>query len=166
MQYMKLNDVERDSLLRSLAGMGDFLTGAFAGLSEVEARTPGPDGAFAPVEQVWHLADLEREGFGVRIRRLQSEDHPHLPDFDGSKIARERDYRSLSLQEGLRAFSAARANNIAALQAVSVADWTRGGTQEGVGDVSLCDMPTFLLQHDDAHKAEIDDWRRYVGRAR
>jgi DinB family protein len=164
MQYMKLNDVERESLLSSLAGMTDFLSSAFAGLTDEQARTPGPEGAFAPVEQVWHLADLEREGFGLRIRRLQAEDHPHLPDFDGTTIARERDYRSLSLQEGLRAFSAARAGNLAALRAVSAEDWTRAGTQAGVGDVSLCDMPAFLLQHDDAHKAEIEDWRRYVSR--
>lgn len=164
MQYMKLNDTERESLLRSLAGMGDFLNSAFAGLTEDQARTPGPGGTFAPVEQVWHLADLEREGFGLRIRRLQTEDHPHLPDFDGTKIARERDYRSLSMQEGLRAFNTARAENIAALHAVSTDDWTRAGTQEGVGDVSLCDMPVFLLQHDEAHKAEIQDWRRHTRR--
>lgn len=162
MQYMKLNDVERSELLRSLAGMGDFLTSAFATLTDDEARTPGPGGAFAPVEQVWHLADLEREGFGVRIRRLQTEHHPQLPDFDGTRVAQERAYRSLSLQEGLRAFRAARAENMNALQAVSADEWTRSGTQEGVGDVSLCDMPVFLLQHDDAHKAEIEDWRRSV----
>ncbi len=165
MQYMKLNDVQREELLRSLAGMGDFLTSAFAGLTDDQARAPGPGGAFAPVEQVWHLADLERDGFGVRIRRLQTEDHPQLPDFDGAKIAQERAYRTLSLQEGLRAFRAARANNMAALETVSQDEWTRGGTQEGVGDVSLCDMPVFLLQHDAAHKAEIEDWRRYVGQA-
>jgi len=159
---MRLNDIEQARLLRSLASMGDYLTSAFAGLTDEQARTPGPDGAFAPVEQVWHLADLEREGFGLRIRRLQSEDHPYLPDFDGTKIARERDYRSLSLQEGLRVFNAARADNIAALHAISADEWTRRGTQEGVGDVSLCDMPVFLLQHDEAHKAEIEDWRRLV----
>jgi len=165
MQYMKLNAVERESLLRSLADMSDFLKSAFADLTEEQARTPGPDGAFAPVEQVWHLADLEREGFGLRIRRLQTEEHPHLPDFDGTRIARERDYRSLSLREGLREFNAARADNIAALHAVSANEWTRGGTQEGVGNVSLCDMPVFLLQHDEAHKSEIEDWQRYGRRS-
>jgi hypothetical protein len=160
MQYMKLNDVERDSLLRSLACMSEFLADAFAKLTAEQARTPGPGGSFAPVEQVWHLADLERDGFGLRIRRLQTEEHPHLPDFDGEKIAQERDYRSLSLSDGLSAFDAARRANLAALQAVSAEQWTRGGTQEGVGAVSLCDMPAFLLQHDAAHKSEIEAWRR------
>jgi hypothetical protein len=164
MQYMKLNDVERDELLRSLAGMSEFLTDAFARLTAEQARTPGPGGSFAPVEQVWHLADLEREGFGLRIRRLQTEEHPHLPDFDGEKVAQERDYRSLSLTEGLNAFEAARKANLAALQAVRAEQWTRGGTQEGVGEVSLCDMPAFLLQHDAAHKSEIEEWRRHARR--
>jgi hypothetical protein len=164
MQYMKLNDVEREELMRSLAGMSDFLAGAFAHLTAEQARTPGPGGAFAPVEQVWHLADLEREGFGLRIRRLQTEEHPHLPDFDGTKVAQERDYRSLSLSEGLNAFAVARLANLTALHAVSAEQWTRSGTQEGVGDVSLCDMPAFLLQHDAAHKSEIEEWWQHAPR--
>lgn len=48
--------------------MPAFLTERFAPLSAEEARVPGPDGGFSPVEQCWHLADLEREGFGTRIR--------------------------------------------------------------------------------------------------
>jgi len=34
--------------------------------------------------------------------------------------------------------------------------------QEGVGTVSLCDMPAFMSQHDAAHRAEIEDWKRRV----
>jgi hypothetical protein len=26
--------------------------------------------------------------------------------------------------------------------------------------VSLCDMPAFLLQHDQAHRLEIEQWQR------
>jgi hypothetical protein len=162
MKYMKLNDLEREELMGSLAAMSEFLRSAFSGLTADQTRTPGPRGVFAPVEQVWHLADLEREGFGVRIQRLRTEHRPHLPDFDGERIAKERDYRSLSLQEGLNAFVAARAANIAALHGVTAEEWARSGTQEGVGDVSLCDMPVFLLQHDNAHKSEIEHWRTHT----
>ena len=161
MQYMKLTAVQRRELMESLAAMQAFLREAFASLTPEEARTPGPGGAFSPVEQVWHLADLEREGFGLRIRRLQTEANPHLPDFDGAKLAHERDYRSLSLAVGLHAFKSARAANIDALQALSPEAWTRSGIQEGVGTVSLCDMPAFMHQHDQAHIAEIDEWKRF-----
>ncbi len=162
MQYMKLNDVEREELFISLAGMKHFLSEAFGALAVTEAATPGANGSFSPVEQVWHLADLEREGFGVRIHRLQTELAPHLPDFDGDAIARERNYRSLSLAEGLRAFEEARNANLSALQALPADAWFRSGTQEGVGGVSLCDMPVFIRQHDQAHIAEILAWKKSV----
>src|SRR6266853_1399608 len=86
--------------------MPDFLEASFGTVSPLEAATPGPNGAFSPVEHCWHLADLEREGYAVRIRRLLEEDNPGLPDFDGARIARERSYTSLSLAEGIDAFRA------------------------------------------------------------
>jgi hypothetical protein len=143
--------------------MKHFLRETFGSLGAEETRTPGPGGSFSPVEQVWHLADLEREGFGVRIERLRTETNPHLPDFDGAKIARERNYRARSLSEGLRAFEAAREANLRTLETLSADAWMRSGTQEGVGSVSLCDMPTFLHQHDQAHVAEIEQWKKFVG---
>ena len=164
MQYMKLNEVQREELLDSLNSMAEYLREIFAGLTPEQARTPGPDETFSPVEQVWHLADLEREGFGLRIQRLLSEPEPHLPDFDGARIAAERSYRSLSLEEGLLAFAEARRENIAALPAISSPRWLRSGTQEGVGSVSLCDIPSFMLQHDSAHKAEIEAWKNSIAR--
>ena len=160
MQYMKLTEVQRHELMESLSAMKTLLRTAFESLTPEEALTPGPAGSFSPVEQVWHLADLEREGFGLRIGRLQTESNPHLPDFDGTKVARERNYRSLSLAVGLRTFEAAREANIATLQVLPPQDWLRSGTQDGVGAVSLCDMPTFMHQHDQAHIAEIRQWKR------
>jgi hypothetical protein len=160
---MKLTDVQRHELMESLAAMKTFLREAFESLTPQEAQTPGPAGAFSPVEQVWHLADLESEGFGLRIRRLQTEANPHLPDFEGTRVAHERNYRSLSLATGLRTFEAARGANIATLQALPPDAWVRSGTQDGVGTVSLCDMPSFMHQHDQAHIAEIEKWRHFYG---
>ena len=165
MQYMKLTEVQRLELMESLAAMKTFLRKVFASVTREEAQTPGPAGSFSPVEQVWHLADLEREGFGLRIQRLKTEANPQLPDFDGTKVAHARNYRSLSLAAGLRAFEAAREANIAALQLLPAQAWLRGGTQDGVGTVSLCDMPAFMHQHDQAHMAEIQEWERFNSRA-
>jgi hypothetical protein len=160
MQYMKLTTIQRHELMTSLAAMTAFLRQTFESLTPRQAQTPGPGDAFSPVEQVWHLADLEREGFAVRIRRLQTETQSQLADFDGTQIARERNYLSLSLTAGLQAFDAAREANLDILRGLAPADWFRGGTQAGVGAVSLCDMPVFMQQHDQAHIAEIDLWKR------
>jgi len=163
MQYMKLDDSARADLLRDLAAMPAYLKETFESLPQALLTTGGPDGLFSPVEQVWHLADLEQEGFASRIERLLNEQDPQLPDFDGTAVARARNYKALSLADGLERFEAARRANLELLRAVPDDAWTRSGVQSGVGAVSLCDMPVFLRQHDQAHKDEIAQWRRHVG---
>src|SRR3977135_4376325 len=96
MDYMRLTEVQRHELMESLAAMKTFLRETFESLTPREIQTPGPAGSFSPVEQVWHLADLEREGFGLRIRRLQAETNPRLQDFDGATVARGRHHRQPS----------------------------------------------------------------------
>ncbi|HLG58464.1 MAG TPA: DinB family protein [Vicinamibacterales bacterium] len=157
MRYMLLTPADQEALLKDLSAMPDLVSDVFAGLSQEEARLGGAEG-LSPVEQCWHLADLEREGYGVRIQRLLTEDNPTLADFDGARIARERDYKSLSLADGISAFRRARADNLAALRALSDAAWERRGTQEGVGSIGLCDVPAMMTQHDAAHRGEIEDW--------
>ena len=163
MQYMKLDDTGRDTLLGELAAMPYFLRQTFGNLAPDLVTRPGPDGLFSPVEQVWHLADLEAEGFALRIERLLDEANPQLPDFDGAAIAEARHYRSLSLSEGLERFESARRANIGRLKAVPDGAWNNAGTQAGVGDVTLCDMPVFLRQHDEAHREEIGQWWQSLG---
>jgi hypothetical protein len=155
---MLMTREDQDTLLEQLSGMPDLLESTFREISPEEARLGGDD--LSPVEQCWHLADLEREGYGVRIQRLLSEAEPALPDFDGGRIARERDYRSLSLREGLSAFRHARAENLSTLRRLSVDEWQRRGTQEGVGSIGLCDLPLMMAEHDAAHRAEIEEWVR------
>jgi DinB family protein len=161
-QYMSLPLEQREALLASLEDMPRYL-GAMAGtLSADLERQRSPDDLFSPVEQIWHLADLERGGFGLRIERLLTEHEPQLPDFDGAAVAIARDYRSLSLEDGLVAFREARRRNLDTLRQLAAQDWNRSGHQEGVGPVSLCDMPSFMAQHDAAHRAEIESWKQQL----
>jgi len=160
MQYLMLTKTDQDALLSELHAMPDFLEVSFTTVSPLEAVTPGPNGAFSPVEHCWHLADLEREGYAVRILRLRDELDPLLPDFDGARIARERCYKLRSLAAGIRDFRDARLKNIAAFRALSPDDWMRRGTQEGVGVISLCDVPAMMAEHDASHRQEIEVWKQ------
>jgi hypothetical protein len=147
-------------LLTRLGGMAEYLTRKLGGLSSEEAVRPGPDNGFSPVEQCWHLVDLEREGFGLRMQRLRAEAKPLLPDFDGAAIARDRHYRAKSLAEGLAEFRRARLENLALIETIDPGEWNRDGVQEGVGPVALCDIPVMMSEHDAAHRAEIEAWLR------
>lgn len=160
MKYQKLDGRGRKALMAGLRAMPGFLEEHFAALSLEEASAPGPEGGFSPVEQCWHLADLEQEGFAVRIARLRTEAEPLLPDFDGARLARERGYRSRSVAEGIAAFKRARLANLEAFRALKTGEWERAGIQEGVGAVALCDLPAMMAEHDRAHRVEIDAWRR------
>ena len=160
MKTLSLDRPAREALWSELEAMPEHLSQELGRLSPEQAARPGPDGAFSPVEQCWHLADLEREGFGVRIQRLLAEVEPHLPDFDGAAIARERRYGTKSLADGLDAFRKARRQNLRTLHSVPAEAWTRRGTQEGVGPVQLCDLPVLMAQHDAAHRQEIEAWRQ------
>jgi hypothetical protein len=164
MHYMALPPEQREALLDSLEQMPQYLEQQFRSLTAEMLHQRGADGSFSPVEQVWHLADLEREGFGVRIDRLLSESEPQLPDFDGAAIAATRHYQSLSLSAGLAVFREARQRNLARLRAMAADAWSRSGQQQGLGRVSLCDLPGFMSQHDAAHRGEISAWKAQLGR--
>jgi hypothetical protein len=163
MQYLGLEKAEKAALLTSLEEMPAFLEATLGGLSASEAVVPGPNDSFAPVEHCWHLADLERQGYAVRIHRLLTEENPLLPDFDGARIAEERQYRSLSLALGLQAFREARTANLHALRSVPESDWERPGRQDGVGAMALCDVPAMMAEHDAGHRAEIQAFMRQHG---
>ena len=143
-----------------MAALLERLAPGFAG---ERARTRPAEDSFSFVEHVWHLADLEDEGFGERIRRLLAEDRPELPDFDGARIAAERDYRRRGVAEGLRAFSAARRRNLDALRGLTAAQRARSGRQEGVGPVVLGDLPGMMREHDRSHRGELEELARFVG---
>jgi hypothetical protein len=114
-----------------------------------------PDGGYAMIEHVWHLADLETEAYEVRIRRILEENEPELPTFDGDEVAAKRMYRALRLRDGIKKFADARARNLASLAAVEAEAWDRAGIQEGVGRITLRDLPRLMHEHDQTHRAEI-----------
>ena len=113
-------------------------------------------GGFAMIEHVWHLADLEADAYEVRIRRILEEDEPELPTFDGEAVAARRKYRALRLRDGLKKFTEARERNLAVLRSLEGDAWQRAGVQEGVGKITLQDIPRMMQEHDLSHRQEIE----------
>jgi hypothetical protein len=97
-----MTDSQLHDLLESLAGMPALVASAVERVGPRFRDRPAA-GGFSLLEHVWHLGDLEREGFGERIARLRRGDRPRLRDFAGDRVARERDYQSLNLGERLTA---------------------------------------------------------------
>src|SRR5215510_12729128 len=157
MRYTMMQGGDQDALMAGLLEMADMLDVSFGSLCDDDAVRPGPDGV-SPVEICWHLADLEAEGYAVRIKRLLGEDQPKLPDFNGAAIAKTRNYSRLPLGDALNLFRYVRRTNVAILRRLTDEQWKRSGTQEGVGPVSLCDVPSMMAQHDASHRKEVTAW--------
>jgi hypothetical protein len=152
-----------DSALERLDTTSAFLEHALARWPRSALRSRPDDAGFSLVEHLWHLADLEREGYGERIRRIVAEHDPALPDFEGDRIARERRYDMRDPDEALALFRSARTRNLAALRGASAADLARTGTQEHVGRVTLSDVARMMAEHDESHRCEIDAAARLLG---
>src|ERR1700674_2224506 len=152
---MTMNRRELETLLLTLESTPLLMARAARGISPTAARRRPASGGVSFVENVWHLADLEREAFAVRIRRILSEEKPTLSNFDGERIARERAYEIKEVAPGLEAFAHARRSNVEALRAVAPSDWRRGAVQDEVGLVRLEDLPRRMAEHDRAHTAEV-----------
>ena len=159
-----MNRRDFETLLLTLESTPALLSAAAAAVTPEQARLRPAGGGFSLVENVWHLADLEREGYGVRIRRLLAEEEPALSNFDGDRLAQERRYQDRDLAEGLAAFAAARRRNLQKLREATASDWKRRGTHETLGRVALSDLPRMMAEHDRAHRAEILEWIREVGK--
>lgn len=146
-----------ETLLLTLESTPALLQRAAEAFSARQARVRPCRGGFSFVENVWHLADLEREGYGARIARILEEENPALENFDGNQVARDRNYQDREVARGIAAFTRARAANLRALRGVHGEEWDRSGSQEGVGRVTLADVPRMMADHDRSHGEEIAD---------
>jgi hypothetical protein len=150
-----MNRRDFETLLLTLESTPALLARAAATLSPAQHRCRPSGGGFSFVENVWHLADLEREGYGLRIRRILAEDTPALLNFDGERTARERCYNEKDVARGIAAFARARTQNLEVLRRLSGSEWKRAGALEGVGRVTLEDLPRMMAEHDRSHGDEI-----------
>jgi hypothetical protein len=144
--------MDRDAALLELEPMASRLEAWLGACAPDRLRLRPTPTDFAPVEHLWHLADLEVEAYGVRLRRLRDESHPQLPDFAGDAEAQARHYLAKDPFEALRRFREARAANLAAFDALTESQWDHSGEQEGVGRVTLMELPARMAAHD------LDHW--------
>ncbi|HSP13839.1 MAG TPA: DinB family protein [Thermoanaerobaculia bacterium] len=154
---------DRDLILDRLQLFPEIVQRTIATTAEELWRTKTATTPFALVEHAWHLADLEEEGFGVRIGRMINESDPYLADFNGEETARIRRYLEQAVWPAILRFRAARHANVERLRSVNESGWTRKGTQELVGEITLETLLVSMLRHDIAHANEIVELLHELG---
>jgi hypothetical protein len=112
-----------------------------------------PSERFTAIEQLWHVHDVEIDGYHQRFRRILGEEHPFLPDLGSEALAKARHYASRDATSALAGFRAARAQTVAMLSALDAAQLERTALFEDYGPVTTRGLVHFLCSHDQQHLA-------------
>jgi hypothetical protein len=111
-----------------------------------------PSERFAPIAQLCHVRDIEREGYHVRFRRALQEAHPQLVDIDSYALAEWRDYAACHDPRAvLDDFAAARADTVALLSKLTPRELARTAHFPGYGQVTVRGLMHYLCSHDQQH---------------
>lgn len=146
---------EFQSVVQSLEEMPRIVYQLTRDLEDDAGRWKPSAAEFSMLENVCHLADLEREGYKVRLHRLLQEDAPVMQDFDGGRVAKERNYNSLNLSTALSDFTLSREDAVKTARALSTEQLDRSGTLEGVGEITLARLLEMMREHDRSHLEEL-----------
>lgn len=141
-----------------LARQRGYLAALISMATELDDQTwtrRSVDNEWAPTEIVCHLRDVEMEVNLSRVRLILSEANPHLSSFDTDRWAEERDYIHQSGPEALLAFTEARMQSIALLDALNLDDWSLEATHSLFGPTTLAEVMSFATEHDQLHLSQL-----------
>ena len=114
-----------------------------------------PSERFTAIEQLWHVHDVEIDGYHQRFRRILEEDHPFLPDLGSEALAKARGYASRDAAPALAGLREARERTIAMLSSLDDAQLARTGVFEDYGPVTTLGLAHYLCSHDQQHLAGL-----------
>jgi hypothetical protein len=147
----------RETRLVRLARTLEDLSAALSGRSVASVgRRPGP-GAWAAIEILCHLRDVE-ESFMDRFQQILLMDEPRFPRTSPDRWAEERQYRRQDAAAALAAFERRRGESLALLARLTPLEWQRAGVQlDSRGRRTLDDFLAVMAWHDENH---LDQLRR------
>lgn len=117
---------------------------------------PAKDGGWGVVEILPHLRDWE-EIYLERMHLIVEEDQPHLPAYDDSLWAIERDYRGQNPAETFEQFRELRGQMVDFLRDLPAEAWERQGEHGVFGSVTLQWLADHVCNHDQEHLQQALD---------
>jgi len=126
------------------------------------ARRPAAD-AWAPVEVVCHLRDLE-ESFHDRLTAILATDEPRFATTNPNRWSEDRQYLRHDAHDAVRAFARRRTETLLLLRGLAADAWSRAGWQlDSRGRRTVDEFLTLMAWHDENHLAQLT--RALDGRA-
>lgn len=144
----------RERLERLALTIDELRAAALRADGETAARRPAPE-AWAPVEVICHLRDLE-ESFFDRLTSILSEEAPRFPTTNPGRWAVERQYLRQDPAGAAETFALRRAETLALFARLPSHAWERAGYQvDSRGRRTVEDFLTVMAWHDENHLAQL-----------
>src|SRR5207249_8266507 len=109
------------------------------------AVAPAP-GEWTPSEIVRHLIAVEELVWHVRLRQLETEDHPHWAWVEPGQWLGAP---GADLDDLLATHAAVRAQTLQILDTLGQAGWARRGTHDTFGELDVAGLMSVAADHDD-----------------
>jgi hypothetical protein len=137
-----------DLVRARLASFPDAL-GAAARAAPQTAPAPGE---WTPTEIVRHLIAVEEQVWHVRLRQLETEEHPRWRWVEPGQWLGEPGAR---LEDVLSRHAGLRASTLSMLDGLGPDGWSRTGIHDTYGVLDVAGLMTVAADHDDEHLASL-----------
>lgn len=144
-----------DDLLKRLSDAPARIAGAVARLSDTDKHLTPSNGKWSAAEILAHLRASD-DILEHRLYAILTRDHPVLPAYDERRWAEIAGYSQADFQLSLRVFRLRRAELVSMLRQAAIDDWQRFGIHEVKGSVSLFQVATSLMEHEEEHCAQLE----------
>jgi hypothetical protein len=146
---------KRAALLARLEAVVNDLAWAMAQFSPEQLNWEPAPGEWSAHAVLAHLRDVEEQVYGLRVRRILTEEHPALADFDEGAWHAEHYNPKEPIKRLLAKYRAARQKELALLRAAPESAWTRWGTHPAYGKVRLDWLAARIYVHALNHLVQI-----------
>ena len=104
------------------------------------------------LEVIGHVADMA-DVFAERVRRIATEDRPHLPSVDQDRVAAERGNNERDPMDLSKRVQAAHGEIVRVLQ--TVANRSRIGVHDEMGEIDAAHIAGYHARHAHEHVGEL-----------
>ncbi len=148
-------DQVKDVLSR-LVAVPTRIARSVQGWSDAQLRAPTAPGEWSVAQILAHLRAGD-DIIAYRAYMMMVRENPLLQLYDAERWVEAVGFAALDFHDSLRLFTLRRAELVNMLRRAALEDWKRTGTHEKRGTITLFDVVTTLVEHEDEHCLQLEE---------
>jgi len=145
-----------DDLIRRLSMIPSRIARAVETMPGAEKRRALSADEWSASQILAHLR-ASNDIVAYRLYAILARDTTPLPAYDERRWAKVAGYEDADFESSLQIFTLCRAELVAVLQKIDIADWQRFGIHEEKGVLSLFEVATSLVEHEEEHCQQLEN---------